>query len=109
MSAAVQRGESVAAPHARDLRCGRRSEPAMHLVEADGPLVGPDWRLGSRDHVALCGAELTEDTPTPDFDDCPGCQDCSRYCQRCVRMATAAVADVNGPGENATTVPGLRA
>ncbi|MGH4017261.1 MAG: hypothetical protein ACRDSL_25700, partial [Pseudonocardiaceae bacterium] len=59
----------------------------MHLVEADNTLTRPNWRIGPQEHVALCNAELTEDTPVPDFEDCPGCVDCTRYCKGCVRVA----------------------
>lgn len=73
------------------LRCGR-SVPALHLVEADETLTRPCWRVGGCDHVALCGAELDESTPVPDFDgECPGCVDCSRYCFKCVRTAAGRI------------------
>ncbi|MGH3770423.1 MAG: hypothetical protein ACRDRW_03340 [Pseudonocardiaceae bacterium] len=67
-------------------RCGR-SVPALHLLEADDTLTQPSYRVGSRVHGALCGAEVTESTPVPDYEVCPGCADCVRYCADCVRVA----------------------
>ncbi len=87
----------------RELRCGR-SEPVLHLLEADDSLTRPNWRVGSQDHVALCGAQVTEETPVPDYEDCPGCPDCTRYCARCVRVASATVAELDGPSaDNGTS------
>lgn len=69
------------------LRCGR-SVPALHLVEADDTLTRDNWRVGPQVHPALCAVEVTESTPVPDYEVCPGCADCVRYCADCVRVAT---------------------
>lgn len=79
-------------------RCGR-SVPALHLLEADETLTQPSWRVGSRVHAALCGVEVTESTPAPDYEVCPGCADCTRYCVDCVQVARRYA------GENGQTRP----
>ncbi len=76
-------GEDEGSSHA--LRCGR-SCPPLHLIEADATLL--EWWWMQKTHRGLCGVQLTESTPMPDFEeDCPGCRDCLRYCAKCVRAA----------------------
>ncbi|MGH3853063.1 MAG: hypothetical protein ACRDR6_06110 [Pseudonocardiaceae bacterium] len=85
-----QRGSTTA------LGCGR-SLPALHLIEAEEVLkLRYHWRVP----VTLCGADATSASPT-DFEDCPGCRDCLRYCATCAReVARFSARQV---GEVATT------
>lgn len=65
------------------VRCGR-SLPPLHLAELDEVF---NQRRCHRDPIVLCGAEVTGPNPYDEDQDCPGCQDCVRYCAECVRVA----------------------
>lgn len=78
---------SVPGPGRPMLRCGRTDQPVMHLLEVDHTITEPSWHVGGREHTTLCATTVDEATSVPDFDPCPGCPDCTRYCRRCVQMA----------------------
>ncbi|MGH3829254.1 MAG: hypothetical protein ACRDRS_02200 [Pseudonocardiaceae bacterium] len=79
--------EQTPAPSLQQMQRCDRSVPALHLLEADDTLIQPSYRVGPQVRSALCGAEVTESTPVPDYEVCPGCADCVSYCADCARVA----------------------
>ncbi|MGQ0777016.1 MAG: hypothetical protein ACT4NY_21805 [Pseudonocardiales bacterium] len=82
------------------VRCGRSQPVVRHLAESGEAFVR---RRPMREVIALCGAQVT--APHPDDDDgedldCPGCQDCVRYCPDCVHEASRWSAESGVSGDD---------